>query len=64
MAESTSEFHIRQTKSGRFYFVLEAINGETVAMSEMYESAAAAEKGIASIQAGAAGAEIVYDYEV
>ena len=33
------------------YFVLKAVNGETIGKSEMYSSASAMESGIASVKA-------------
>ena len=40
------------------YFVLKAQNGEVIGKSQMYSSTAAAEVGIASVQANASSTEI------
>lgn len=42
----------------RYYFVLKAANGETIAQSEMYATKQDAEAGIASVKANAVKAEI------
>lgn len=50
----------RKTSSkGQPYFVLKATNGQIIGTSEMYSSASAMEKGIASVKANAPGALIV-----
>lgn len=43
-------FELKKTESGKFFFVLKADNARTILVSEMYESKAAAQKGIASVQ--------------
>lgn len=49
----------RKTSSkGQAYFVLHASNGQTIGQSEMYSSAAAAEKGIESVKKNAPGAGV------
>jgi uncharacterized protein YegP (UPF0339 family) len=58
-ASDDSRFERKTAKDGSPYFVLKAANGEVIGKSEMYSSAAAMEKGIASVVANAAEAEIV-----
>jgi uncharacterized protein YegP (UPF0339 family) len=41
------------------YFVLKAVNGRIIGQSEMYSSAAAMEKGIASVKTNAETAKVV-----
>lgn len=40
----------KNEKSGQFHFVLKAANGQVILSSEMYNSKAAAQNGIASVQ--------------
>jgi len=40
----------KNEKSGQFHFVLKASNGQVILSSEMYNSKAAAQNGIASVQ--------------
>lgn len=44
-------FELKKTDKEKFHFVLKAGNAEIILSSEIYESKAAAEKGIASVQA-------------
>ena len=46
-------------KNGQPYFNLKASNGQVIGTSEMYSSATAMEKGIASVKKNAADAEVV-----
>ena len=46
-------------KNGQPYFNLKASNGQVIGTSEMYSSASAMEKGIASVKNNAADAEVV-----
>lgn len=46
-------------KNGQPYFNLKASNGQVIGTSEMYSSATAMEKGIASVKNNAADAEVV-----
>jgi uncharacterized protein YegP (UPF0339 family) len=51
--------YLRKTaKNGKLYFVLTATNGQVIGQSEMYESAAAVEAGIASVKANAPDARV------
>jgi uncharacterized protein len=54
-----AKFEISKDKSGKFRFHLKAANGEIIAASQGYETRASAEKGIESIKASAADAEVV-----
>lgn len=47
------KFELKQSDSGKFHFNLKAGNGQIILSSEMYESRAAAENGIASVQKNA-----------
>lgn len=47
-------FELNQNDKGQFGFVLKAGNGEVILRSEQYESKAAAEGGIASVQKNSA----------
>jgi uncharacterized protein YegP (UPF0339 family) len=48
------KFELKTSTNGKYYFNLKAGNGQVILSSEMYESKAAAENGIASIQKNAA----------
>ena len=50
----TGKFEITTSRSGQFRFNLKAANGEIILTSQMYESKAGAENGIASVRANAA----------
>ena len=52
-----ASFNVRKAKSGQFYFVLKAGNGEIVAQSEMYTTKAAAVNGTDAVRRAAAAAE-------
>jgi uncharacterized protein YegP (UPF0339 family) len=47
------KFELKQGPSGKFMFSLKAGNGQVILVSELYESKAAAEKGIASVRKNA-----------
>jgi uncharacterized protein len=51
-------FERKTAKNGKFYFVLKAANYQVIGKSEMYESKAALEKGIAAVKKIASGAKI------
>jgi len=53
------KFELFTAKNGKPRFRLKAANGEIIAVSQDYDSKAAAKKGIASIQRNAPGAEII-----
>lgn len=44
------KFEINSSSKGKFFFNLKASNGQVIFSSEMYESKAAAEKGIISVK--------------
>jgi uncharacterized protein len=46
----SARYELKQNDKGQFSFALKAVNGEIILRSELYESRAAAEKGIASVQ--------------
>lgn len=48
------KFELKKAKSDQFHFVLKAGNGQVILQSEMYESRASAENGIASVRKNAA----------
>lgn len=54
-----ARFLRKTAKDGSPYFVLMATNGQVIGTSEMYKSAAAMEKGIASVRANALAAKLV-----
>jgi uncharacterized protein len=53
-----AEFEIRNTIDGRFYWRFKAINGEIVAVSEVYDSKQGCKVGIDSIMSNAVFAVI------
>lgn len=57
-AADDSRFERRTAKNGKPYFVLTATNGQVVGQSEMYETVAAMENGIASVQRNAPEAAV------
>ena len=57
-AADVANFQRKTSTAGEPYFVLKAANRQVIGTSEMYNSAAAMEKGIASVQAHAADAAI------
>lgn len=57
-AADDSKFERKTAKNGEHFFVLNAANGQVVGKSEMYSTAAAMEKGVASVKANAAGAAV------
>jgi uncharacterized protein len=48
------KFELKKSKNDKFYFSLLAGNGQTILQSEMYESKASAQNGIASVKKNAA----------
>lgn len=58
-SEREGAFEMKESSNGKHYFVLKATNGQVVGQSEMYESAAGAKNGVASVQKNAADAEVV-----
>lgn len=60
-ASNDSRFDRRTSMNGKLYFNLKASNGEIIGTSEMYESIAARENGIYSVQRNSQSSEVV-DY--
>ena len=48
------KFELKTSTSGKYHFNLKAGNGQIILSSELYETKAAAENGIASVQKNAA----------
>ncbi len=48
------KFELKTSSNGKFHFNLKAGNGQIILSSEMYESKAAAENGIASVKKNSA----------
>jgi uncharacterized protein YegP (UPF0339 family) len=57
-AAADGRFERKESRKGEPYFVLKAANGEIIGKSEMYSSAAAMEKGIASVKANGPAATV------
>ncbi|WP_396175381.1 YegP family protein [Flavobacterium sp.] len=53
-----TRFDRLEAKNGKFYFNLKATNGQIVGNSEMYESVAARDNGIASVAKNAPDADV------
>jgi uncharacterized protein len=56
-----SRFDRLEAKNGKVYFNLKASNGQIIGSSEMYESVAARENGIASVANNAPEADVKED---
>ena len=54
-AGDRKHFELRQTTSGKSYFVLKAGNGQVIGQSQQYATEASAEAGIASVTKNAGG---------
>jgi uncharacterized protein YegP (UPF0339 family) len=57
-APDAARYENRESKGGKFSFVLKAANGQIIGVSEQYDTAPARAKGIASVQATAPGARL------
>lgn len=57
-AEKEARYEQQTSTSGKPYFVLKAANGEVIGSSQMYASTRSVKRGIASVQANAASAEL------
>jgi uncharacterized protein YegP (UPF0339 family) len=57
-AASESSFQLKVAKNGKFYFTLDARNGEVIGSSQMYASKATRRKGIRSVMANAPSAGV------
>ena len=58
-AAETDRFEVKESSSGKPYFVLKAANHQVIGQSQMYESAAACQSGIESVGNNAPDAEVV-----
>jgi len=56
-----ARFDKLESKNGKFYFNLKASNGQIIGNSEMYESQAARDNGIASVAKNAPDADVKED---
>lgn len=54
----SGKLEITKDKAGKFRFRLKAANGEIIAVSEAYETKAAAKNGIESVKKNAADAAV------
>lgn len=57
-SQDDSKYDRKTSTNGKFYFNLKATNGQIIGSSEMYESAAARDNGIASVKNNAPSATI------
>lgn len=57
-SKDASKFDKLTSSNGKYYFNLKAGNGQIIGTSEMYESSASMEKGIASVQTNAPDASV------
>lgn len=57
-ASEAKRFDSKVAKNGKFHFNLKATNGQIIGSSEMYESQASCENGIASVKKNAPDATI------
>lgn len=57
-ASEDGNYDRKKSTSGKDYFNLKATNGQVIGTSEMYESAAAMENGIASVKKNAPSASV------
>jgi hypothetical protein len=55
--QTDSRYETKASKDGKPYFVLKAANGEVIGQSEVYSSASAARKGIASVKKHGVGGQ-------
>jgi len=60
-AQTDARFDRLEAKNGKPYFNLKATNGQIIGTSEMYESVAACENGIASVAKNAPDADTKED---
>ncbi|KIA95944.1 hypothetical protein OC25_05210 [Pedobacter kyungheensis] len=56
-AQDDSKFEKKTSSNGKYYFSLKATNGQIIGSSEMYESTAARDNGIESVQKNAPDAD-------
>lgn len=53
-----SRYEVKEAKSGKHYFVLKAGNNQVIGQSQMYDSAASAKTGMASVKKNGATTKI------
>lgn len=58
-ATEDSRYERKESKNKKWYFNLKATNGQIIGTSEMYESKANCENGIASVKKNATDAQVV-----
>ncbi|MBS0647543.1 MAG: YegP family protein [Verrucomicrobia bacterium] len=58
-ATDDSRYDKQTSSNGKFYFNLKASNGQVIGKSQMYESEASRDNGIASVKSNAPGATVV-----
>lgn len=58
-SQEDARFDCKESKNGKWYFNLKSSNGQVVGTSEIYESKASCENGIASVKKNAPDAEVV-----
>ena len=56
-SEDDSKYDRKESSNGKPYFTLKAGNGQVIGTSELYESEAGRDNGIASVKSNAPGAE-------
>lgn len=57
-SQDDSKFEKKSSTNGKSYFVLKATNGQVIGTSEMYESTAGRDNGIATVKSNAPKATI------
>lgn len=57
-SQNDFKFDRKESKNGKYYFNLKAVNGQVIGTSEMYETETARNKGIESVKKNAPIAEI------
>jgi uncharacterized protein YegP (UPF0339 family) len=57
-SQEDARFDRLESKNGKFYFNLKATNGQIIGTSEMYETKASMENGIASVAKNAPESEV------
>jgi uncharacterized protein len=57
-AQDAAKFEKKTSSNGKFFFNLKATNGQVIGSSEMYESEASRDNGIASVQKNAPDASV------
>lgn len=58
-APEDKKYEKHTSSNGKFYFNLKATNGQVIGKSQMYETEASCDNGIASVKSNAPGAPVV-----